>query len=416
MSIKKIVAAAAVAGGMLAACAVSAGAEADVITVKVDNAAVQFSDQNPIIVGEGYTMVPIRAVFEKAGCGVSWDDATKTATISKLGYVVNITVNNDKMYKNGEEIALDAPAIIENSRILIPVRAIAEAMDYSVTWDGHHSMVLVSTDGKPYRPYAFLKLGFKSLEDAAEFYSSSSASAELDLDNDGVKERIEVNMANDMSALAAPVLKINDLDYSVSLGALSSVYSIAVADLAEADDTKEIVVTENGDVLNAYFYHYKDGVLTPVVESGGKPVTISYAQELLLSGKATDSEQAKGVASGYVLSDLSGTCFVDIMVTGAIYKYSDAGLVLSQMDSIAKIYERNLYRTYMDDKMLYHVIYTDKYTPGAYKDVEGGVIDQEMLNHFRILNGYIERENKKYIELYIELDNGTKAVLKPFGT
>ncbi len=414
MKCKKLFAAAAAAAGLFAVCAAGAYAEADVVTVKVDNMAVEF-DQNPVIIGEGYTMVPIRAVFEKAGCGVSWDQASQTAVISRLGYTVTIKYGEDAMYKNGEKIALDAPAIMENDRILIPVRAIAEAMDYAVTWDGHHSMVLVSTNGRPYRAYAFLKVGFRTLEDAAEFYSGGSGSAQIDLDSDGKPETVEFNSTQDTSALAAPVLKINGLDYTASLGTLTSAYSVAVVDLAEEDNTKEIVVSENGDTLTAHFYRYENGILIPVTD-GKNPSTVTYASKLLISGKGTDSDRSGGKKNGYIISDLTGTCFVDIMVTRGIYIYENSTLALNRITSIASIFERNLYKVY-DDKMLYHVIYTDNYTPGSYKDVtDTGVISSDDIDHFKILDGYVDDSDWKYIELYVELSNGTKAVIKPYQT
>lgn len=414
MKSRKLFASLAAAAGIFAACAAGAHAEADVVTVKVDNMAVEF-DQNPVIIGEGYTMVPIRAVFEKAGCGVSWDQASQTAVISRLGYTVTIKYGDDSMYKNGEKIALDAPAIMENNRIMIPVRAISEAMDYAVTWDGHHSMVLVSTTGKPYRAYAFLKVGFRTLEDAAEFYSSSSGAGDIDLDNDGTPERVEFNGTQDTSAVAAPVLKINGLDYTASLGSLTSAYSLAVVDLAEEDDTKEIVVSENGDTLTAHFYRYSNGILTPVTD-GSAPSTVTYASKLFVSGKGTDSDRSGGRKNGYIISDLTGTCFVDIMVTRGIYTYENSVLTLNRIASISSIFERNLYKIY-DDKMLYHVVYTGSYTPGSYKDVtDTGVISSDDIDRFKILDGYVDDADWKYIELYVELSNGTTAVIKPYQT
>jgi hypothetical protein len=414
MKLKKLIVAAAAAAGILSVAAIGAHAEEDVVTVKVDNKIVEF-DQQPVIVGEGYTMVPIRAVFEKAGAAVGWDQKTQTATIAKLGYTVTITYGDTAMYKNGERIELDAPAMSMNDRIMIPVRAIAEAMDYSVTWDGHHSMVLVSTDGKPYRPYAFLKLGFKTLEDAAEFYSTADyAQQDIDLDNDGVAESVEFSAAADMSS-SPTVLKINGEDYTKGLGTLTSVYSIAVVDIAEGDGKKEIVVTENGDTLTAHFYRYENGILK-VVTDGDNPAEVTYASKLLFSGIGTKDDQDKSLGTGYILSDLTGTCFVDIMVTGAIYKYEDMTLSLNRMKSLSTIYERNLYRTY-DDNMLYHIIYTDSYTPGAYKDTtDTGVISADMLEHFRILDGYSADDDRRYIELFIELPDGNKAVIKPYQT
>ncbi|MCH5212701.1 MAG: copper amine oxidase N-terminal domain-containing protein [Oscillospiraceae bacterium] len=417
MKALKLFIAAAAAAGISAAFAVNAYAEADIITVKVDNETVEF-DQNPVIVDPGYTMVPIRAVFEKAGAVVDWDQETQTASISKGDYTVTIKYGDSAMYKNGERIELDSPAIIENNRTLIPVRAIAEAMDYAVTWDGHHSMVLVSTTGKPYRPYAFLKLGFRTLEDASELYlKGTGVSGSADLDGDGVPENITFSTADESTLNSTQVFTVNGIDYTAGLGSVTSAYSIAVVDLCETDGTKEIVMTENGDVLTAHFYHYNSGILTPITD-GSYPATITYAQQLLISGKGTETNQRNNIDCGYMLSDLTGTCFTDIMVTGGIYMYSEENgsyvVSLNNMKDISTIYGRNLYKTY-NDKMLYNIIYTGSYTPGGYREVEGGTIDESALEHFIILDGYIDPEDKRYIELYLQLDDGSTAVIKPYA-
>ena len=190
MNIKKLIMSGAAVLGLCAAFAAGASAEEDVVTVLVDNVNVQF-DQQPVIL-DGHTLVPARAVFEQAGATVTWDQPSQTATIAKDQYTVTIKYGDTALYRNGERIEIEMPAVMIEDRIMLPVRAISEAMDFAVTWDGHHSMVLVSTDGKPYRAYAFLKTGFKTLEDAAEFYTNGTAyETGVDLDNDGVPETIE---------------------------------------------------------------------------------------------------------------------------------------------------------------------------------------------------------------------------------
>ena len=399
MKLKRFIAASAAAIGIFAAGA-AVHAEEDQVTVLVDNVQVVF-DQLPVI-QEGHTMVPIRAVFEQAGAEVTWDQPTQTATIASGNYTVTIKYGDTAMYKNGERIELEAPATMINDRVMIPVRAIAEAMDFAVTWDGHHSMVLVSTNGKPYRAYAFLKTGFQTLEDMSKFYTNGSAlETGIDLDNDGVPEKIEFSSTQDMSSITTPVLKINDVDYTAGLGTLTSAYSMAVVDLDVNDTTKEIVVSENGDTLTARFYRYENGILK-VLTDNNVPSTVTYASKLLVSG------------TGYIISDLTGTCFVDIMVTGGVYKLDSASVTLYRMRTIESIFGRNLYKTY-DDNMLYHIIYTSSYTPGAYKDISGtGVINSNDLQQFKVLNGYVDADNPRYIELYIELTDGTTAVIKPY--
>lgn len=402
MRFKKTFAAVLATFGVMAFSSGTANAENDVVTVSVDNSVVEFEDQTPVII-EGHTLVPIRAVFEKAGAQVSWDQPSQTATISKSGYVVTIKYGESVMYKNGTPIALEQPADVINNRTMIPVRAIAEAMDFAVTWDGHHSLILVSTTGKPYRAFAFLKTGFRTLEDQAEFYSNGSALQDIDLDGDGVKESVSFSSSNDVLSNPTPVLEINGIDYTAGLGSIMSAYSMAVVDIDGTDNKKEIVITENGDTLTARFYRYENGIFK-ILQKDNIPSTVSYASKLLLSG------------TGYIISDLTGVCFTDIMVTGCVYRLDDDSVGLYRMSKIESIFGRNLYNTY-SDSMLYNIIYTRSYQAGTYRDMtDVGVINATDISQFKLIDGYRDENDPKHIELYIELPNGEKAVITPYQT
>ncbi len=401
MKLRRLLASA-FAVGIFALTAVCATAENDVVTVSVDNSAVVFEDQTPVII-EGHTLVPARAVFEQAGAAVTWDQPTQTATITKDDYIVTITYQSSVMYKNGEPIQLEQPADIINNRTMLPVRAISEAMDFAVTWDGHHSLILISTTGKPYRPYAYLKTGFRTLEDQAEFYSNGGALEDIDLDGDGVVESVSFNSSNDILTDPTPVLRINGLDYTADLGSLTSVYSMAVVDLDAKDTTKEIVITENGDTLTARFYRYENGILKALA-ADNEPSTVPYASTLLLSG------------TGYIISDLTGVCYTDIMVTGCVYRLDTNSIGLYRMTTIDALFGRNLYSAYPDG-MLYNIIYTRSYQAGSYKDMtDVGVINSIDLAQFKLIDGYRDEVDPTYIELYIEMPNGEKAVITPYRT
>lgn len=388
--------------GIMGALSFSAMAENDVVTVTVDNEAVVFEDQQPVIV-EGHTLVPVRAVFEKAGATVTWDQPTQTATISNDEYVVTIKYGDKVMYRNGDAIELEQPADVINNRTMIPVRAIAEAMNYAVTWDGHHSLILVSTTGKPYRPFAFLKTGFRTLEDQAEFYCDGSALEDIDLDGDGIKETIEFSRSDDLFEDSTPVLVIDGIDYTAGLGSMTSVHSMAVVDVDKNDETKEIIISENGNTLNAQFYRYENGILT-MLQKDGVAAAVPYASKLLLSG------------TGYLISDLSGVCFTDIMVTGCVYRMDTDNVALYRMSSIESIFGRNLYKV-NEDSMLYNIIYTKSYQEGTYKNMtDVGVINSADITEFKLLDGYRDFDDPKYLELYIELPNGEKAVITPYRT
>ena len=146
------------------------------------------TDTPPVIVDDR-TLVPARAVFEKMGCEVEWKDGSYTVPVVKDGGVVELEVNSqtvtvtkeisvksdmwtmawaiisirigsNELHKTvrgissipeqssdlmgGDTITLDVPAQIINDRTMIPVRAVAEAMDITVDWDGDTRTVILA--------------------------------------------------------------------------------------------------------------------------------------------------------------------------------------------------------------------------------------------------------------------------------
>lgn len=113
----------------------AAGASA--ISVTVDGAPVSF-DTEPVMINDR-TMVPMRAIFEALGAGVSWDDTSKTAVSTRGETTISVSADSNvmKVESNGavNEVQLDAPAVIIDGRTLVPVRAISEAFGTEVYWN-----------------------------------------------------------------------------------------------------------------------------------------------------------------------------------------------------------------------------------------------------------------------------------------
>lgn len=88
------------------------------------------------------TMLPVRFLANAFGVdndGIKWDGATRTATLTNETVTIVITIDAPSMTVNGETVALDSPAIIEQNRTYLPVRAIANALGVSndnIIWDG----------------------------------------------------------------------------------------------------------------------------------------------------------------------------------------------------------------------------------------------------------------------------------------
>jgi hypothetical protein len=85
----------------------------------------------------GVVLDPLRSLFEQLGATVSYDPATKTIDAAKPGADVKLTVGKKTITLNGEERPLDvAPEIFEGA-VVVPVKAIAEALGAYVAWRHH---------------------------------------------------------------------------------------------------------------------------------------------------------------------------------------------------------------------------------------------------------------------------------------
>ena len=125
---------------------------ADYQTVEVYvNGDILVADSPAILVGSR-TMVPLRAISEKLGCDVSWDDKTQTAEIKNNKTAVYVTIDSDIMVKKdvkagkSENIRIDAPAMLYKSRTMIPLRAVSEALDAKVDWDSEKECALITVN------------------------------------------------------------------------------------------------------------------------------------------------------------------------------------------------------------------------------------------------------------------------------
>ena len=117
------------------------------INIKIHDSFIDFKkyDKNPVepFIENSRTLVPIRAVFTELGFTVDWDNKTSTATVSNGYKTLKIKPNDLYATINGEKKALDVPAKLVNDRIMVPIRFISEAFGNIVLWDSENQTVLI---------------------------------------------------------------------------------------------------------------------------------------------------------------------------------------------------------------------------------------------------------------------------------
>ena len=108
------------------------------------------TDVAPEIVNDR-TMLPMRAIFEALGADVEWVGEDSLIFATKGPNLITMKIGMPKM--NVQKIDAEAPIIVDldtapyihNDRTMVPVRAIAEALEAEVDWVDETSTVVITT-------------------------------------------------------------------------------------------------------------------------------------------------------------------------------------------------------------------------------------------------------------------------------
>jgi hypothetical protein len=107
-------------------------AEEELISVSVDSLPVIF--EVAPITDQGRTLVPFRAIAEALNVTVDWDGTTRSINAGGLGTNVQLQIGSSTASVNGMPVTLDVPPQIINGRTLIPLRFFSEAFNCQVEW------------------------------------------------------------------------------------------------------------------------------------------------------------------------------------------------------------------------------------------------------------------------------------------
>jgi hypothetical protein len=96
-------------------------------------------DQLPIL-GNGRTLVGLRAIGGALGAKVDWNDDTQTAIVSRNGREVSVTIGSSRILvrepgQAGRTLESDIAPVVVGGRTMVPVRVLAESLGLTVGWD-----------------------------------------------------------------------------------------------------------------------------------------------------------------------------------------------------------------------------------------------------------------------------------------
>jgi ABC-type Fe3+-hydroxamate transport system substrate-binding protein len=93
----------------------------------------------------GRTLVPYRTLAEKIGAQVSFDKKAGKISVVKGQKTIVLTVNSKAATVDGKSVALDAAAVIQNGRTLVPLRFLGESLGLWVSWKAASKTVNVES-------------------------------------------------------------------------------------------------------------------------------------------------------------------------------------------------------------------------------------------------------------------------------
>jgi phosphate transport system substrate-binding protein len=114
---------------------------ADAISIVIDGEAV-ISDTAPVVENKT-TLVPLRVITEYLGAEVSWNEASRRATVKTAAHTLVFAAGSASYTVNGKELSLSTAAKIVNSRMMIPLRALSESIGAKVDYDPSAHAVVV---------------------------------------------------------------------------------------------------------------------------------------------------------------------------------------------------------------------------------------------------------------------------------
>lgn len=100
-------------------------------------------DTPPHVDSNNRLMVPVRAITEAMGANVQWNPVTRDIIISRNNDIIKLTLNSNKVYVNGNEKFMDTKPIIKNQRTFVPVRYVSEYFGAFVHWDSIQKKVII---------------------------------------------------------------------------------------------------------------------------------------------------------------------------------------------------------------------------------------------------------------------------------
>jgi N-acetylmuramoyl-L-alanine amidase len=109
--------------------------------VKIIVDGVEINQDVPAYIDNSRTMVPVRLVSEALGSLVFWDGLEQRVLVKRVNAAVEMWINKKTALVNGEDKFMDTAAAIRDGRTMVPLRFLAETFGIAVSWEKESNSV-----------------------------------------------------------------------------------------------------------------------------------------------------------------------------------------------------------------------------------------------------------------------------------
>jgi photosystem II stability/assembly factor-like uncharacterized protein len=88
----------------------------------------------PFVAGQR-TFVPVRYLGDAMGVKTTWNQATKTVTLTRYKTVLKLVIGSKTIVANGKSSKMEVAPLIKGGRAYLPANYVAQAFGYTVSWD-----------------------------------------------------------------------------------------------------------------------------------------------------------------------------------------------------------------------------------------------------------------------------------------
>jgi N-acetylmuramoyl-L-alanine amidase len=103
---------------------------------------VIYPERQPITI-DGRILVPARSTFELIGVRTDWYPDHEVVKMINGNNFITMSMGNKAAYVNGKVKYMEAPAVLVNGTVMVPIRFVAENFNSSVGWDDKNKMAFI---------------------------------------------------------------------------------------------------------------------------------------------------------------------------------------------------------------------------------------------------------------------------------